>query len=82
MAMTKRWHEMSQRSRRLFVAAAVVEGLLKIAALVDLWRRPAEQVRGSKRAWTTGLVLVNSCGALPVAYFLGGRRRTSSLTGR
>jgi hypothetical protein len=49
--------------------------VVKIAALVDLRRRPAAEVHGSKRAWATAIVLVNSVGAVPVAYFLFGRRR-------
>lgn len=71
----KRWHELSPRTRQLIVAVAAVEGALKIAALIDLKRRPAEQVRGSKKAWATAIVLVNSAGAVPVAYFLKGRRQ-------
>jgi hypothetical protein len=70
----KKWNELSPRTRRLVVAGASVEGALKIAALVDLARRPADRVRGSKKAWATAIVLVNSMGAVPVAYFLRGRR--------
>lgn len=57
------------------MVASVFEGVLKIAALVDLKRRPAEEVRGSKRAWATAVVLVNSVGAVPLAYFLLGRQK-------
>lgn len=64
MASRKRWNELSLRTRRLIIAAATVEGLLKIAALVDLVRRPAEEVRGSKVRWATAIVVVNSGGAL------------------
>ncbi len=74
----KRWNELSERSRRLIVAAAVGETLLKAAALVDLKRRPAAEIRGSKRAWATTVVLVNSLGAVPVAYFLFGRRKPTT----
>jgi hypothetical protein len=70
----KKWNELSPRARRLVVAGASVEGALKIAALVDLARRPADRVRGSKKAWATAIVLVNSMGAVPVAYFVRGRR--------
>lgn len=70
----KKWNELSPRVRRLVVAGAAVEGALKIAALVDLSRRPADAVRGSKRAWATAIVLVNSLGAVPIAYFARGRR--------
>ena len=71
----KRWRELDPRTRRVIVVVGAVEGALKVAALIDLKRRPAEQVRGSKKAWATAIVLVNSAGAVPVAYFLKGRRR-------
>ena len=70
----RRWSDLSERSRRWIVAGAVVEGCLKIAALVDLRRRPASGVRGRKAVWAVALVLVNSVGALPLAYFRFGRR--------
>ena len=57
-----------------------VEGALKVAALVDLVRRPAEQVRGSKRAWAAAIVVVNSGGVVPLAYFLRGRRPGAGLS--
>ena len=71
----KRWHDLSPRTRQAILAMATVEGALKIAALVDLKRRPADQVRGSKRTWAVAIILVNSGGAVPIAYFLRGRRR-------
>jgi hypothetical protein len=74
----RRWSDLSERSRRLIVLGGVFEGILKIAALVDLKRRPAEEIRGSKPAWATAVVLVNSVGAVPVAYFLLGRRKSGS----
>ena len=52
----------------------MIEGVLKIAALVDLVRRPARQVRGSKPVWAAAIALVNAAGAVPIAYFLRGRR--------
>jgi hypothetical protein len=71
----KKWNELSARTRRLVVAGAVFEGVLKAAALVDLSRRPAVAVRGSKSAWAVAIVLVNSLGAVPIAsYFVRGRR--------
>ncbi len=71
----RRWSDLSPRSRRLIVIGAVGEGLLKIAAIVDLVRRPADQIRGRKWVWATAIVLVNSVGAVPLAYFFRGRRR-------
>jgi uncharacterized protein DUF5652 len=75
MAARRRWSELSERTRRWILVGAVVEGLLKLVALVDLVRRPARQVRGSKKVWATAIVLVNSVGAVPLAYLLRGRRK-------
>ncbi len=54
--------------------AGAVEAGLKIAALIDLAPRPARQIRGSKVQWAAALTLVNSGGAVPIAYLLRGRR--------
>jgi hypothetical protein len=58
----------------LIVVGGVVEGAMKGAALVDLARRPASEVRGSKARWAVAIVLVNSLGVLPMTYFARGRR--------
>jgi hypothetical protein len=71
----RRWSELSERNRRLLVAGAAVEGVLKLAALVDLLRRPAAEVHGRKWVWATAITLANSAGVVPVSYFLFGRRR-------
>jgi hypothetical protein len=60
------------------MVVGALDAALRTAALVDLARRPAEQVRGSRKAWAVALVLVNSLGAVPLAYFLRGRRRPRS----
>ncbi len=73
----KRWQDLSPRTRQVIAVAATVDAALKVAALLDLKRRPAAQVRGSKRAWTALVLLVNSGGVVPVTYFLRGRRRRS-----
>jgi hypothetical protein len=70
----KRWSELSPRTRGLIVAVGVLEAGLKAAVLVDIRRRPASEIRGSKRAWATSM-LVNSAGLIPLAYFAFGRRR-------
>ena len=77
----RRWSELSAGTRRFIVIGAVVEGALKVAALVDLRRRPADEVNGSKRAWAVAIVLVNSLGAVPMAYFLLGRRKRQDVPG-
>ncbi len=73
--MPRRWADLSPRTRKRILVVGAVEGVLKVAALVDLVRRPADEVRGSKAAWATAIVLVNSGGAVPVAYFVRGRAR-------
>ena len=72
----KKWNELSSRTRRLIIAGGVFEGALKVAALIDLARRPAREVRGSKLRWALAVTLINSVGAVPVAYFAYGRRRS------
>lgn len=72
----KRWKDLSPSARRMIVFGAAFEGLLKVVALVDLKRRPADEVRGSKARWATAIVFVNSGGLVPVLYLLRGRRTT------
>jgi hypothetical protein len=74
MAARRQWSDLSQRTRRLLIGAAVAEGMLKVAALIDLKRRPATQVRGPKWIWATVLAVVGSAGVLPISYFVLGRR--------
>ena len=73
--MATRWSELSESSRRLIIAAAIGEAVLKTAVLIDISRRPASQIRGSKRIWIIAAVLVNSAGLGPLSYFAFGRRR-------
>lgn len=72
MAAKKKWSELSKLSRRLVVVTGVVEVGLLLATLIDIKRRPADQIRGSKRMWT-GFAFINIVG--PIAYFAFGRRR-------
>jgi hypothetical protein len=71
----KRWSDLSPRTRRLILVGGTFEATLKIAALMDLARRPAEQVRGSKVRWVVPIVLINAVGLVPIFYFAYGRRR-------
>jgi hypothetical protein len=66
------WAELSDSQRRLLVAAAAAEATLKIAALIDIQRRPAGQIRGPKALWRAAQV-VNLLG--PLSYFAIGRKR-------
>jgi Phospholipase_D-nuclease N-terminal len=70
-----KWSDLSKQNQRLLIAAAVIETSLKAAALVDIARRPASQIRGPKWAWVPAVSILNSAGLAPAAYFLWGRRR-------
>lgn len=70
----RKWSELSGRSRTLIMAAAIADGGLKAAALIDLKRRPASQIRGPKWIWASAVTVINSAGVLPLAYFAYGRR--------
>lgn len=71
----RKWKDLSPRTRGLLIAGVAVESALKTAALVDIARRPASEIRGPKWMWVPVVVLVNSFGAVPAAYFLYGRRQ-------
>ena len=77
----QRWNQLSPRTRRLLLVTGAIEGLLKIAALLDLVRRPGEQVRGPKWRWGLAITVLNSMGTVPLSYFAFGRRRTDAATG-
>lgn len=68
---------MPARTRQFIVAAAVAEGALKAAALIDMKRRPASQIRGAKWMWALAVLLINSFGGAPIAYFVFGRRQAT-----
>jgi hypothetical protein len=74
MVVRRQWSDLSDRSRRMLAIAAVAEGILKVAALIDIRRRPASQVRGPKWAWTTAVTVISSAGVVPISYFIFGRR--------
>ena len=71
----QRWSDLSERNRKLIIAAGIVDVTLRIAALIDIKRRPASQIRGRKGLWAAVVAVVNSAGILPTSYFLFGRRR-------
>lgn len=67
----RRWSDLPPARRRAIVALGVAQVSFQLAALLDLRRRPAEQIRGSKRLWAAAS-FVNWLG--PLAYFAYGRR--------
>ncbi len=75
MSGAKWWSQLSKRNQRLLLAAAVIETSLKAAALIDIKRRPADQIRGPKWAWIPAVSILNSAGLAPITYFVWGRRR-------
>jgi hypothetical protein len=70
MARRRRWSELSNGQRVAIVALASVELALTATALVDLARRPSDQVRGPKALWALGC-FVQPVG--PIAYLAVGR---------
>jgi hypothetical protein len=78
MAARKQWRDLSEQNRRWLIAAAVAEGILKVAALIDIKRRPASQIRGPKWVWAAMVAVVSSAGVVPVSYFVVGRRQPRS----
>jgi Family of unknown function (DUF5652) len=71
----QKWEDLSAGRRRLVIGVTALDVSLKIAALVDLARRPAVQVRGPKSRWALAITLINSGGAVPIVYLLRGRRK-------
>jgi hypothetical protein len=71
----RRWSDLSEGTRRLLITVAVIEGVLKLAALVDIKRRAASQIRGPKWAWAAMIAVLSSSGVVPISYFVFGRRR-------
>jgi len=72
--LTQKWHALTPLQRKLILVGSAIDTAAKAAALLDLARRPADEVRGPKWAWAMVLPVVNSAGLLPAAYFRFGRR--------
>jgi Phospholipase_D-nuclease N-terminal len=70
----KRWSELPKGQRRGIVGVGIVQVGLWIAALLDIRRRPADAIKGSKPMWVA-LSFVNTIG--PLAYFAFGRRKVT-----
>ena len=81
MAARRKWSDLSGRTRTLIITVAVADGILKAAALIDIKRRPASQIRGPKWVWAPVVTLVNSAGVVPISYFVFGRRQPQSQSG-
>jgi hypothetical protein len=68
----RRWSDLSGPQKAGVITAGAIQLTLQAAALVDLRRRPADRIKGSKAAWAAAS-FVNTLG--PIAYFAFGRRR-------
>lgn len=72
MYTRKRWTDLTVTQRVAVTILSTVQLSLLCAALLDIYRRPPEQIRGSKPVWTA-LSFINFFG--PIAYFTYGIRR-------
>jgi len=72
----KRWGDMTTRQRAGFVLLGMIQVALLAAALLDIRRRSADELNGSKRLWTLA-AFVNFIG--PLAYFIFGRKHAQYL---
>jgi hypothetical protein len=71
VATKKKWSDLSPAQQRAICVLGAAELVMTVAALRDLAKRPADQVRGPKAAWRLG-AFVQPVG--PIAYFACGRR--------
>ena len=75
------WRELTPRQRKAMMVRGAVQLGLLAAALNDLRKRPANQIRGPKPLWLA-ICFANYLGAGPIAYFLLGRRQQRLLRSR
>ena len=61
-------------TKRLAGLLGVVDLALRTVSVLDLIKRPQDEIRGPKAAWGVALAIVNSVGLVPGAYLLWGRR--------
>ncbi|MCB0025643.1 MAG: PLD nuclease N-terminal domain-containing protein [Caldilinea sp.] len=74
MGQKKKWNEFSPAQKAGSIVAGIVQVTLLVAALVDIRRRPAEEIRGRKGLWAV-FAFVNWIG--PISYFLFGRKQAA-----
>lgn len=70
----KHWSDLSPGTRRAISIGAAVDVSLRAVAIIDLIKRPQEQIKGSKALWAVALVVVNSVGLVPTAYLTWARK--------
>ena len=74
----KTWQDLTDRQKRGIVLLGALQLALLAIALIDIRRRPADAINGSKRLWTA-VLFINGIG--PIAYFVFGRKRRAPSSG-
>jgi hypothetical protein len=72
VASKKQWNDLSPQKQLTISLVGLMQVALLGAALIDIRRRPAEQIKGSKKLWTL-VAFINFIG--PISYFVFGRKR-------
>ncbi len=68
----QKFADLPPAQQRAIVIAGAVQLTLLAAALLDISRRPQDQIKGPKPLWV-GISFINTIG--PLAYFFFGRKR-------
>jgi len=66
------WSDLTAVEKRIIILSSIVQMSLLVAALNDILRRPASQIKGKKWVWLL-VSFINFFG--PISYFLFGRKR-------
>lgn len=72
MEAKRKFKDLPAGGKIAVIVTVIAQLTLMVAALRDLHKRPAEQVKGPKPAWAAAS-LINFIG--PIAYFALGRRK-------
>ena len=71
---TKKWDKLPPWLRAALALGGMADATLRVYALVDVARRPEDEINGSKAVWVPALAVVSSMGLLPCTYLRWGRR--------
>jgi hypothetical protein len=74
----QKFSDLPPAQQRAIVVAGAVQLSLLAAALIDISRRPQDQIKGPKPLWV-GISFINTIG--PLAYFFFGRKRHAGQAG-
>ncbi|GAA3691496.1 hypothetical protein GCM10023081_31190 [Arthrobacter ginkgonis] len=68
----KHWKDLTKAQQARVLSLGALQIALQTAAIKDITKRPAYQIKGPKAAWIAG-TFINFIG--PIAYFVFGRRK-------